>query len=120
MNLSRNVQSLVNRRGQTATLRKKSSGTYDPAAGSLGSVTDTDYTIKAYFADYMMDEVNNESILMGDRKVLVAAKDTSGSPIPEPDNEDEIRGVGDTVVIKSVQSIYNGSTLVCYICQVRE
>lgn len=120
MNLSSNVQTLVNRRGQTATLRKKSSGTYDPTTGSLGSVTDTDYTIKAYFADYDVTEINNDSILLGDRKVLIAAKDTSGNTVPEPDNNDQILGVGDTVVIKRVQSIYNGSTLVCYICQARE
>jgi hypothetical protein len=120
MNFSSNVQSLVNRRGQTATLRKKSSGTYDPTTGSLGSVTNTDYTIKAYFAEYSLSEINNDSILMGDRKVLIAPKDTSGNLVPEPDHEDQILGVGDTVVIKRVQSIYNSDTLVCYICQVRE
>lgn len=118
--LSRNLQNLVNRRGQTATLRKKSSGTYNPATGSLGSVTNTDYTVKCYFSDYNLSEINSESVLMGDRQVVFPAKDTSGVAIPEPDNEDQIRTVGDTVVIKSVQKVYNKDTLVCYICQVRE
>lgn len=118
--LSGNIQSLINRRGQSATLRYKSSGTYDPTTGSLGSVTNTDVSIKAYFADYNLTEINNDSILMGDRKVAIPARDTSGNLISEPDNEDQILTVGNTVVIKSVQKIYNASTLVCYICQVRE
>jgi len=118
--LSGNIQFLINRRGQSATLRYKSSGTYDPTTGSLGGVTNTDVSIKAYFADYNLTEINNDSILMGDRKVSIPARDTSGNLISEPDNEDQILTVGDTVVIKSVQKIYNASTLVCYICQVRE
>ncbi len=52
--------------------------------------------------------------------VAFPAKDTSGVAIPEPDNEDQILSVGDTVVIKSVQKIYNADTLVCYICEVKE
>lgn len=118
--LSGNLQTLINRRGQSATLRYKSSGTYDPTTGSLGGVTNTDVSIKAYFADYDLTEIDNQSILMGDRKVAIPAKDTSGNLISEPDNEDQILAVGDTVVIKSVQKIYNASTLVCYLCQVRE
>ena len=118
--LSSNIQNLLERRGQPVTLRKKSSGTYDPSTGSLGAVTDTDVTVMAYFADYMLSELGNDSILMGDRKVCIAARDTSGTTTPEPDNEDQLVTVGDTVVIKAVQKIYNSSTLVCYICQVRE
>lgn len=118
--LSTNLQNLVNRRGQSATLRYKSSGTYNPTTGSLGSVTNTDVAIKVYFADYNLTEINNDSILMGDRMAVIPAKDTSGTAISEPDNEDQILTVGDAVVIKSVQKIYNSSTLVCYICQVRE
>ena len=118
--LSGNIQSLLSRRGQPASLRYNSSGTYDPTTGSLGSVTNTDVSIKAYFADYNLTEVNNDSVLMGDRKVAIPARDTSGNLISEPDNGDQILTVGDTVVIKSVQKIYNASTLVCYICQVRE
>ena len=60
--LSGNIQSLINRRGQSATLRYKSSGTYNPATGSLGSVTNKDVSIKAYFADYNLTEINNDRL----------------------------------------------------------
>lgn len=73
-----------------------------------------------YFGDYMLSEIDNDSVVMGDRKVLVSPFDTSGDATPEPDEDDIIIGVGDRVVVKSVQKIYNADTLVCYICQVRE
>ena len=118
--LSKNLQTLVNRRGQQATLRKMSSGTYSPSTGQLVSVTDTDYTVKAYFSSYTLEETTGSNITVGDRMVTLPALDTSGVAIPEPDNEDQILSVGDTVVIKSVQKIYNSGTLVCYLCHVRE
>lgn len=117
--LFRNVQSLLDRRGQNATLRKIAYGAYDPETGSVTG-TPTDYTVKCYFADYDLSEINNDSIVMGDRKAVFPARDTSGDPIPEPSAEDKILSVGDTVVIKAVSKIYNGTTVVCYMCQVRE
>jgi hypothetical protein len=65
-------------------------------------------------------EVNNDSILMGDRKALLPAVDVYGVALPEPDAEDFVIGFGDTVKIVSTQKIYHADTLVCYICQVRE
>jgi len=118
--LQRNLQFLVNRRGQAATLVKLSYGSYDPAAGTNSSSTETTYTVKAYFGEYTLEELDSDAVSVGDRRVLIAAKDTSGSAIPIPDAEDIIRGVGDEVIVKSVQKIYNSSALVCYICTVRE
>lgn len=118
--LSRNLKFLVSRRGQEATLVKLAFGAYDPSTGTNSSATETEYTIKAYFGDYTLQELNNDALSLGDRRVLISPEDTSGSTIPEPDSEDVIRGVGDEVIIKNVQKIYNADTLVCYICMVRE
>jgi len=114
------MQTLVNQFGQEVTLRKPNYGSYDPSTGTVASTTNTDYTVKAYMAEYSLSEVNNDSILMGDRKALLPARDTSNATIPEPDAEDQIIGFGDTVKIVSIQSIYHADTLACYICQVRE
>lgn len=116
--LSNNLQSMIDRRGQEVTLRVYTYGAYDPATGSTSS-TSTDYTTKCYFSDYNLSELNKDSILMGDRQAALPALDTSGVALPEPDAEDAIIGVGDRMIIKAVQKIYNGGTLVCYICQVR-
>lgn len=111
---------IVNRYGMAATLTKPTYGTYDPATGALGAGTSVNYTVKAYFADYNLSELGNDSIVMGDRKVVFPNVDTSGTTLPEPDEEDLISGVGDSVKIVSVRKLYSGSSLVCYICQVRE
>ena len=114
------MQTMVNQFGQEVTLRKPLYGSYDPATGTVGSTTNTDYTVKCYMAEFNLSEVNNDSILMGDRKALLPASDTSGVSLPEPDAEDTILGFGDTVKVVSTQKIYHADTLVCYICQVRE
>jgi hypothetical protein len=111
---------LVNKYGRLATLTKPTYGAYDPATGVLGAGTDTSYTVKAYFSDYNLSELGNDSVVMGDRKVVFPYVDTSGTELPEPDEEDIITGVGDSVKIVSVRKLYSGTGLVCYICQVRE
>jgi len=114
------MNTLITQFGQEVTLRKPAYGSYDPTTGTVGSTANTDYTVKCYMADFNLTEVNNDSILMGDRKALLPAVDTFGSALPEPDAEDTILGFGDTVKVVSTQKIYHADTLVCYICQVRE
>ena len=111
---------VVNRYGTEVTLTKPTYGAYDPATGTIGAGTSTNYTVKCYFAEYNLSEINNDSVVMGDRKALLPYLDTSGDPLPEPDAEDTISGQGDPVKIVGVQKIYSGDSLTCYICQVRE
>ena len=118
--MSNKLLALINRYGTVVTLTKNAYAAYDPATGSVGTNTSIDYTAKAYFAEYDLTEINNDSIVMGDRKALFPSVDTSGVALPEPDMDDIIVGQGDTVKVKSVSKIYSGDTLTCYICQVRE
>lgn len=111
---------LVNRYGTEVTLATRVLGTYSPATGSIPISSNTTHTVKAYFSSYNLSEVDNDSVVMGDRKVLIPSVDTSGVALPEPDTDDTISGLGDTLVIKSVQKIYSGTDLVCYILQARE
>jgi hypothetical protein len=117
--LSANLKFLIDRRGMVMTLRKPLYGAYSPATGTLSSTVNTDYTVKGYFSEYLLSEINNDSIVMGDRQLALSSVDTSGVSLPEPDAEDKVLTIGDTVLIKAVQKIYNADTLVCYICQVR-
>ena len=118
--MSNSLLTLVNRFGRTATLQKNSYAAYDPATGSVGTNTSTNYTVKAYFAEYELSEINNDSVVMGDRKAVFPSVDTSGVTLPEPDADDIVVGVGDKVKIVSVSKSYSADTLTCYICQVRE
>lgn len=118
--MSNKLLALINRYGTEVTLTKNAYAAYDPATGSVGTNTSVDYTTKAYFAEYDLSEMNNDSVVMGDRKALFPSVDTSGVALPEPDMDDIIVGQGDTVKVKSVSKIYSGDSLTCYICQVRE
>lgn len=112
-------QRLLDEHGQTVTLRYVSEGTYDPSTGSLTGGSNSDSTVKAYFYNYMLDEINEQSVQSGDRRVVLHTLDTSGNTISEPSIDDKLIGQGDTVSIVSVQKIYS-DVLICYILQVRE
>jgi len=114
------MNTLITQFGQEVTLRKVSYGAYDPTTGTVASTTNTDYTARCYMSDYNLTEIDNDSVVMGDRKALLPSLDTSGGSLPEPDVGDKIVGFGDTVGVISTQKIYHADTLVCYICQVRE
>ena len=117
--LSKDMYALVQEFGQPVTLRKVSTGTYDPSTGSVGS-TSTDYSVKSYMAQFTLTELSLDTVVRGDRKALLSAYDNSGATIPEPDEGDFIVGAGDTVRVVATQTIYSGESVVCYICQVRE
>ena len=117
--LNKDINFLVNEFGQAATLRKVTSGSYDPDTGTAGSTT-VDYSVKTYMAQYTLLELTVDTIVRGDRKALLSAFDTSGVSLPSPDEGDLLVGVGDTVRVISTQTIYSGDNVVCYICQVRE
>ena len=79
--LNKDINFLVNEFGQAATLRKVTSGSYDPNTGTAGSTT-VDYSVKTYMAQYTLLELTVDTIVRGDRKALLSAFDTSGVSLP--------------------------------------
>lgn len=106
--------------GRDLTLIHVSEGSYDPTTASLtgGSVSNT--TVRGYFYNYKLEEVDGTSVVLGDRRLLLPSVDTSNNPFTEPDIGDQVTGSGDKVRIVSVSKIFSSTTLVCYLCQVRE
>ena len=119
MFLANELRHLVNEFGHTVTYRKKSLGTYDPATGSLSGGTNTEYTSKAYFYNYRLEEMADSKIVQGDRRIVFPRYDTSGNEFPEPSVGDQVVGQGNTVSIVSFQRILDAGEVVCYTCQVR-
>ena len=78
--MASSLLTLINRYGRVTTLQKNSYAAYDPATGSVGTNPSPNYTVKAYFAEYDLSEINNDSVVMGDRKVAFPSVDTSGVP----------------------------------------
>ena len=113
------LRQLIKEHGISLTLRKRASSAYDSDTGTV-TQTNTDYTVRGYFYDYTSDMVDGESILRGDRRVVLDCKLTNGSATPEPDATDQIIGLSDTVNIVKVMEIKSSTNTMCYLLQVRE
>ena len=114
------LRCMLDRHGSEVTLRVNSTGgTYDPATGTITGSATTDYTVMAHPSDYTLQEMVASEVVKGMRKILLSTLDTNGQTIPEPEVDDLIIGMGDTVSIARVQTIFSGGP-VCYICHVKE
>ena len=113
------LRQLIKEHGIALTLRKRAASAYNDATGTV-TTSNTDYALQGYFYDYTPDMIDGDSILRGDRRVVLSDKLTDGSATPEPDATDQIIGLGDTVNIVKVMEIKSGSATMCYQLQVRE
>lgn len=113
------LRHLIKEHGLTLTLRKRAASAYNVTTGSV-TQTNTDYSVKGYFYDFTPDMIDGNSILRGDRRVVLDVKLLNGSATPEPDATDQVIGLGDTVNIVKVMEIKSGSNTMCYLLQVRE
>jgi hypothetical protein len=113
------LRQLIRENGISLTLRKRAAGAYNNDTGTV-TTTNTDYTVRGYFYDYTPDMIDGNSILRGDRRVVLDCKLVNESNTPEPDATDQIIGLGDTVNIVKVMEIKSGSATMCYLLQVRE
>lgn len=113
------LRQLIKEHGMALTLRKRAAGAYDSDLGTV-TTTNTDYAVRGYFYDYTPDMIDGNSILRGDRRVVLDSLLINGTATPEPDATDQIIGLGDTVNIVKVMEIKSGSSTMCYQLQVRE
>jgi hypothetical protein len=113
------LRQLIREHGIALTLRKRAASAYNNDLGTV-TTTNTDYAVRGYFYDYTPDMIDGNSILRGDRRVVLDCKLTNGTNTPEPDATDQIIGLGDTVNIVKVMEIKSGSATMCYLLQVRE
>lgn len=113
------LRALIKEHGRVITLRKKSEGVYDATTGKLGSITTTDYSLKAFFFNFKADMIDGQVIQRTDRRVVLDTKLINGSDAPLPDTTDQIVGVSGTVNIQRVEQIESGGSIMCYLLHVR-
>jgi hypothetical protein len=105
---------LVRDFGESLTLRKVTTdGNYDPATGSVSGSASTDYTVTGYFYNY--ETLTVDQVRKGTRKCVLSS--VIGV---QPDEDDQLIGNGDSVVITSVTTIFSNGAALCYICHVEE
>lgn len=113
--LAQDALDLLSDMGETLTLKKVSTGSYDPSTGSATETT-TDYSVTGTFINYKQGHIDGSLIQRGDRKALIAAKGLT----VDPAIDDKITGVDDSVRVVAVQKIREGGSTVAFFCQVRE
>ena len=110
-----NLLRLVQRHGSTLTLHKVSDGTYDPALGELSGGSVTDYEITGYMYDAIEGPDPEGNIRRGVKKVVIPALGL----LVEPDDGDQISGLGPKTHIVRVTTYYSNGLAVLYICEVQ-
>jgi hypothetical protein len=112
------LRQLIKEHGISATLRKRSESAYDNNTGTV-TATNTDYTVKAYYYEFTPDMLDGQSVVRGDKRVVLDIYLTNGSATPKPDTTDQIIGYGKTSDIIDVSEIKSSSNVMCYLLQVR-
>ena len=110
---------LLREHGINVKLRKQAESSYDNDTGTI-TQTPTDYTVRAYFYDYNSETLTPDSILGGDRAVVMSATLPDGSATPKPNATDHVVNDDDVLDIMKVMEIKSGSKTLFYTIQVRD
>tara|TARA_R110002020_G_scaffold148803_6_gene324883 strand:+ start:43 stop:396 length:354 start_codon:yes stop_codon:yes gene_type:complete len=106
---------LVQEHGESITLEKNTTGTYDPSTGTA-TVTNVDYTVTGYYYDDVTKPLETSDVWFGTRMCVIPALGLA----VEPDNEDRLSGGSDgEYYIHSVTKLFSAGTPVCYLCGVK-
>lgn len=109
---------LLSEHGINVILRKQAESAYNNDTGTI-TQTATDYTVRAYFYDYNSETLASDSILNGDRAVIMSATLPDGSATPKPNATDHVVN-GDVLDIIKVMEVKSGSKTLFYTIQVRD
>jgi hypothetical protein len=115
--LAKSALALISRRGRTVTLRQVDVGTYDPQLNDFTKNDQTDTTVKAVVTDYLQREVDGDLILLGDKRVLIAASGLTDAPMV---GDYIIEGSGSQYRVMSVITVQPGEVAMLYKLQVRK
>lgn len=111
--LADDVAFLLAEHGYDLTLERAGGGAYDPATGgTTASGPPITATVRGVFVEYRLEQINDTTIQVGDRKLLIQAK---GIPV--------VPQIGDTIggmsVVGPVRTIQSGDTVAAYTAQTR-
>ena len=94
--------------GGTATIRRVTTGTYNPATGTVSEAT-SDTAVRGVLQDVNLREVN-DLIRATDKRLLIAAADLSATPT----TADEVIITGATYQVIRVDTIEQDNTAITY------
>lgn len=118
--LAKDVIRLLAEHGYDLVLHRTVGGVYDASAGKPTGGSAATQNLRGVFVNYKLKERMQETIVDGDRKLLLSAKYAGEALAMPPKVKDQVTGKGDPVTLVDVQSIVSGDSIVGYICQARE
>lgn len=110
--LADDVAFLLQDFGSDLTLVRQTPVAYDPATGTNGPAVTTTYPIRGVFINYTDDDLANSAISMGDRRLLLQAKDAVTAPQPG----DRVDGLQ----VLDVRTYAPNGIAVAWACQMRK
>ncbi len=113
--LAATAKDLIDEFGVDWTLKSSSRGTYDPVLNTKPTESITSTTVKVVRFEYSEKEVNNETIKMGDCKVILSAQTSNidrQDTIVDPD--------GVTWSIVKVMDTKPGGSVIYHELQIRK
>lgn len=115
----RGLNRMLERHGKDITLTVPTgTGTYDPNTGEYSS-GNLHYTVRGYFYSFSDDAIDGDTIQSGDSKIVLKSTQTNGAAIPKPDSGSKISYSSDTWSVVGAETIWSGSSVLCYILHVR-
>lgn len=109
------VAPLLKAYGQPVTLRKVTTGTYDPITGLASTGVTVSYPGNVLVEDYSVRDIDGTVIQQGDKKVLLSLTNTTVTPT----TADNLSIGGVTYSIQNVNSLEPGGVSVLYTIQAR-
>lgn len=109
------IKQLLKLKGRTLTIRKRTTGTYDPDTGVSAPSNNGDYAFTGTIIDYRDSLKDGDRIRQGDRKIIVSAFNLA----VEPNQKDQILDGATIYNVLSVHKIVERTSVIAYICQSR-
>jgi hypothetical protein len=104
---------------ETGVVLRKYTDTSDPVTGIEGTITAIDTVVRTItpLVDYGVEQINGQSILMGDAHISIPA--TAVAEIPTPNDHTLIVDGVEWRIVR-VEPVRSGALAVMYILQVRQ
>ena len=105
------VLHLLKAKGQEVILETpQGDKSYDPATGTYTYGEPDPIVVLGYPSEYKLSEIDNNTIVKGDQKILLASFDVDGNPTPKPVVSSNVNVSGEDFTVVNVQTILEGNT----------
>ena len=115
------ADAMIEAKGQTVTLTRRTSGAYDPATGSA-TIVDTVQTGKGVILDFAtgLRKMAGSNIAAADRQCLLSALNSAGAALTRPAVDDTLTdAAGNAFTITEVSELSPAGTDILYTLTVK-